>query len=162
MAITYEPIATTTLTGAASSVTLSSISGSYTDLILSMSIYSGSGSNVFFQLNGDTGSNYSTNYINGDGASTSGSRSTGQTSAGNTWTYTDSTSWMTNVLHFNSYSNTSIYKTIVGKNYSAGNDVTATISLWRSTSAITSIKLIAGTNDFGTGCTFNLYGIKAA
>ena len=34
MAITYEPIATTTLSSAASSVTFSSISGSYTDLVL--------------------------------------------------------------------------------------------------------------------------------
>ena len=34
MAITYEPIATTTLGSAAASVTFSSISGSYTDLVL--------------------------------------------------------------------------------------------------------------------------------
>ena len=34
MPITYEPIATTTLTTTTASVTFSSISGSYTDLIL--------------------------------------------------------------------------------------------------------------------------------
>jgi hypothetical protein len=34
MAITYEPIATTTLGTAAASVTFSSISGAYTDLVL--------------------------------------------------------------------------------------------------------------------------------
>ena len=38
-AATYEPIATTTLGSAASTITFSSISGSYTDLILVFLLY---------------------------------------------------------------------------------------------------------------------------
>jgi hypothetical protein len=163
MASTYEPIATTTLTGAASSVTFSSISGSYTDIILVMNMKSaGAGSNIYYQLNGDTGSNYSTTYLNGDGSSAASSRSSNQTSAGATWTYTDSSQWTTSILQFNNYSNSTTYKTVLGRNNSTVGDVTATVSLWRSTAAITSIKLIAGNNDFGTGSMFTLYGIKAA
>jgi hypothetical protein len=57
MAKTYEPIATTTLSSAQSSVTFSSISGSYTDLVL-VSNVSGSGGNANLRvtLNSDTGS----------------------------------------------------------------------------------------------------------
>jgi hypothetical protein len=61
MAITYEPIATTTLGTSESSVTFSSISGSYTDLVLICAVKNtaNNGDEVAFQLNSDTGSNYS-------------------------------------------------------------------------------------------------------
>ena len=57
---TYTPIATTTLSSAQSSVTFSSL-GSYTDIIL---VYAGTGTStdtqgIRFQVNGDTGTNYS-------------------------------------------------------------------------------------------------------
>jgi len=64
MPITYEPIATTTLSSAQSSVTFSSISGSYTDLVLVFSDVklSSGDSAIDIQVgNGsvDTSSNYS-------------------------------------------------------------------------------------------------------
>jgi hypothetical protein len=60
MAITYEPIATTTLGTAEASVTFSTISGAYTDLVL---VIEGTFANYWFwqvadilmQFNGDTG-----------------------------------------------------------------------------------------------------------
>ncbi len=60
MPATYEPLATTTLGSAASSVTFSSISGSYTDLVVVFSGTAGGGnSNLILTFNSDTGSNYS-------------------------------------------------------------------------------------------------------
>ena len=57
---TYTPIATTTLGSAASSVTFSSISGSYTDLILITNPSSATtDQSIYVQFNADTGTNYS-------------------------------------------------------------------------------------------------------
>jgi len=58
---TYEPIATTTVSGSSTStVTFSSISGTYTDLVIIGNLGSQT-TNAFpyLQFNGDTGSNYS-------------------------------------------------------------------------------------------------------
>jgi ethanolamine utilization microcompartment shell protein EutL len=75
MAKTYEPIATTTLGSAAASYTFSSISGSYTDLILVVDATTTAGNRALqLVLNSDTGTNYSATYITGDGSSTASSR----------------------------------------------------------------------------------------
>jgi hypothetical protein len=76
MAITYEPIATTTLGSDAVSVTFSTISGAYTDLVLVMNIRGSSDieSDIGMQLNSDTGSNYSMTRIYGQAASTGSDR----------------------------------------------------------------------------------------
>jgi hypothetical protein len=62
MAITYEPIATATLGTATASVTFSTISGSYTDLVLVIQRrygYSNKWYATSIRFNSDTGSNYS-------------------------------------------------------------------------------------------------------
>ena len=66
MAITYEPIATTTLGTAAASVTFSTISGAFTDLVLVMAFANtgvGNGNDILMQFNSDSGSNYSRTFI---------------------------------------------------------------------------------------------------
>jgi hypothetical protein len=69
MAATYEPIETQTLGSAAASVTFSSITGSYTDLILvsSISTTHTATTSLVIQLNGDTATNYSNTRLLGDG-----------------------------------------------------------------------------------------------
>jgi hypothetical protein len=59
------------------------------------------------------------------------------------------------------YSNTTTYKTSLVR---TNNDrVAAVVNLWRSTAAITTIKLEeVVTGDIATGSTFTLYGIKNA
>lgn len=71
MAATYEPIATTTASGSSSSITFSSISSAYTDLVLvaNASVTSGSDTAIL-RFNGDTGSNYSRTFLSGNGSST--------------------------------------------------------------------------------------------
>ena len=70
MTATYEKIATNTLGSAAASVTFSSISGSYTDLVLVCSGKSNTGSLDYtrIRVNSDTGSNYSRTYLGGNGS----------------------------------------------------------------------------------------------
>ena len=70
-------------------------------------------------------------------------------------------------FHFMNYSNTTTYKSILARgNNPAGTaypGTLASVSLWRSTSAINIISLYRQSTDtFLSGSTFTLYGIKAA
>jgi hypothetical protein len=70
--------------------------------------------------------------------------------------------------HFMNYSNSTTYKTMLGRQGTASSTAggaSLTVSLWRNTSAITSIQLqldFGSSNRWYTGSTFTLYGIKAA
>lgn len=167
MAITYEPIATTTLTTSTATVTFSSISGSYTDLILVCNIAQAASNNSLrIRYNSDTGSNYSYTNLFGDGSSPFSGRDSNLTS-GLVAETTGSTSLELAVIaHIQNYSNTTTYKTHIGRGNRASSTVDATVGLWRSTSAITSITLAMGggfpTNNLSSGSTFTLYGIKSA
>ena len=164
MAITYESIATTTLSTATAPVTFSSISGTYTDLVLVVSATwsGGSNSSFGFRLNSDTGSNYSITQLYGDGSSASSGRSSNQTKA--VIGQINPTEFGTTIFQFQNYSNATTYKTILSRSNVAGVITLAGVALWRNTAAITQIDLeyfdVAGT--FDTGSTFTLYGIKSA
>ena len=166
MPATYEPIATTTLGSAQSSVTFSSISGSYTDLVLIISARmtaGGGASSIQAQFNSDTGSNYSFTLLNGDGSSATSARNSNQTQAAIGLGTDAAGEWSSNIVQIMNYSNATTYKTILARAGIAGDRVRAIVNLWRSTSAITSITIINnGATTFVSGSTFTLYGIKAA
>jgi hypothetical protein len=65
-------------------------------------------------------------------------------------------------MQFQNYSNATTYKTFLTRGNASNHMVIATVSLWRSTSAIISIKVTPETGSFASGVTFALYGIKAA
>jgi hypothetical protein len=158
---TYTQIATNTLGSAASSVTFSSIPGTYTDLIIASSIISNSTSNdTKVQFNGDTNSNYSMTRMYGEASATGSDRSTNATSM---HLGRNSTTVTPNIFHIMNYSNTTTYKTALGRSGFATGIVLANVGLWRSTSAITSVTiLITGGDTFSANSTFSLYGIAAA
>jgi hypothetical protein len=164
MTTTYIPLATTTLASATNTVTLSSISASYTDLVLIIN-YQASGGAVYaqYRLNGDSGSNYRRNVISGNGSSaanyTSGSES--YMYAANT-IYAASGQWATLISNFNNYSNTTTNKTAIHRFSEANIGTEAAISSWNSTAAINSITINTNANNFGIGSTFSLYGIASA
>jgi hypothetical protein len=165
MPATYEPIATTTLGTAASSISFTSIPGTYTDLrvvlVYSLSI---SGRNLGLTFNSDTGSNYSRTTLTGNGSSASSFRQTSQERivlnefGGNTSVPKLST------IDIFSYT-ASVNKTVLSTN-SADDDgsgeTNRTVGLWRNTSAITTLGLVSLNADFNTGTTATLYGILKA
>ena len=62
-----------------------------------------------------------------------------------------------------SYANTNVFKTVLFESGLAGTEVLRGVGLWRSTDAITSVKVACdSTAQFKIGSTFALYGIKAA
>ena len=168
MAATYTPIATTTLGSAASSVTFSSISGSYTDLvvIINTGTTAGTGQPLRLQVNGDTTSNYSTTSLWGDGSSTGSARSSNTSMTDNIVGMDGNAGNYNQILHFMNYSNTTTYKTVLQRinraNASNFPATSAAVYLWRSTSAINKIDIFPSTSTLLAGSTFTLYGILAA
>jgi hypothetical protein len=162
MASTYEKIATTTLGSATATVTFSSISGSYTDLVL---VYSGTNSDsnagMRLQVNSDTGSNYSDTQLNGYSSGANSSRSSNATAVDISFGSTERT---TSIANFMNYSNTTTYKTILARTGVGGGvgAVRANVILWRNTAAINAISIFRESGQtISTGSTFTLYGIKA-
>lgn len=162
---TYTPIATQTLSSSASTVTFSSISGSYTDLILvTDNIQSGgTQANLFVQFNSDSGSNYSRTWLSGDGSSAFSGRESSQTKMGLTaYCYPQTTTRWAGLIHIENYSNETTYKTVLIRGNNSAVGVDSIVGLWRSTSAITSLVLSRSNDQFATGSTFTLYGVLNA
>ena len=163
MASTYTPIATYTVSSAQSSYTFSSIAGTYTDLVLVVAGQPSTSDAVFIQVgNGsvDTGSNYSRTFLKGDGSSASSNRATSTTGM---FVLDATTSTQFNIVaSLNNYSNTTTYKTVLNRGNNTSGATWALVNLWRSTSAINTIKIYMGSANFSTGTTFTLYGIQAA
>ena len=159
MTATYEKIATNTLGSATASVTFSSITGTYTDLVLIINGNSSTLADSNIRFNSDTASNYSVTRLYGNGSTASTSRSSNQSEilAGDF----NTTSNTTTIIQINNYSNSTTYKTVLIRSGYAASIVFANVGLWRNTAAITSVTMFTSPGNFSTGCTFTLYGIKA-
>ncbi len=167
MPATYEPIATTTLGSAASSITFSSISGSYTDLRLVVIGAQATSSTAYwaFQFNSDTATNYSQTSITGDGSNASSNRLTSQPTGYMMYSTTLTQTVSMGTLDIFSYAgstNKTCLSTFSGDRNGSG-AVERLVNLWRNTSAITSIKIFSdAVGNFATGTTATLYGILKA
>lgn len=167
MAVTYEPLATTTLGSAQSTVTFSSISSAYTDLILIIqgrNTSSTTNYDLYLRFNSDTGTNYSSTRMYGQGSSVSADLLQNWSSVWNGYWYgTSSADLSMTVTHIQNYANTNFFKPCITRQYAVNhNSNFITNAMWRSTSAINTITLSLAATNFDTGSTFTLYGIKAA
>lgn len=168
MPTTYEPIATTTLSSAAASITFSSISSAYTDLRV-VFVVNASTTGVYadFLLNNDSGTNYSNTRVYGNGTSALSASSTNATrilplGLGGISNASNEFNLLT--LDLFSYAG-STYKTCLTTSQSDKNGsgyVERTVALWRSTSAVNRIDINATSGNFSVGTTATLYGIKNA
>jgi len=163
---TYEPIATTTLGSAASTITFSSIPATYTDLKI-VWVYKDAGTSnetAWLRFNSDTGSNYSRTTLRGDGSAASSTRNTNSTAIFVTAGNSDSTiDQMLTVDVFNYAGST--YKTALIDSVQDENGsgwVSRIVGLWRNTSAITTIDLFLNGTNMAAGTTATLYGILKA
>ena len=166
MPATYESIATTTLGSSTASVTFSSISGSFTDLVL---VFNGGITTADYAIrirfNGDSGSNYSRTTISGYGTGVRnerGSNLTGLNVFAGSEGMPANTLETVGIAHIQNYSNSTTNKTILSRSSNSSRATEAQVGLWRNTSAITSIVIDTGSGNLYAGSTFTLYGIKAA
>ena len=168
MPATYESIASTTLTSTAATVSFTSISGSYTDLVLICTVrstFAGNQNDITLRFNSDTGNNYSSTWVNGSGSAASSGRNTSQNYG--YFFYLPAANatagvWGVGIANIMNYSNTTTNKTVLTRNNDPLAGVGAYAGLWRSTSAITSITIESPLVNLATSSTFTLYGIKSA
>lgn len=167
MAVTYTQLGTTTLGSNQTVITFSSIPSTYTDLVIVSNFGMSSAQYPFIRFNSDSGSNYSTTDIYGNGSTALSSR---ESNGSKIWLNLDipsSTTLASNfVANIQNYSNSSTYKTVIARGNVAANGTSEIVGTWRNTSAITTITLHAFGGgvayDYITGSTFTLYGIEAA
>ena len=163
---TYEAIATTTLSSAQSTVTLSSIPSTYTDLvIISQPKSTATEGIVYIQFNSIGGTSYSSTYIYGSGsAASSGRRTSSGLGVIAENAYATSTAGNTTfVTQIFNYANTTTFKTYLSRGKRTDSQgVEAMVGLCRDTSAINSVSFAIGGTTFAAGSVFSIYGIKAA
>ena len=164
MASTYEKIATTTLGSAAATITFSSISAAYTDLVIIAQMKnSGAGGDLLAYFNSDTDTNYSRTILGGNGSTAYSAKSSSASNA--RFNYSEpinsdgNTIFRINVMN---YSNTTTYKTAISRGDRGATSTVAIVNLWRSTSAINNIQFFTDATNFAAGSIITLYGIKAA
>jgi hypothetical protein len=162
---TYIPLATATLASSASTITLSSIPGTYRDLrVIVSALGTTNDASVEMRFNGDTGSNYTQVYMIG---TPSGAQS-GTYSTTLHYFYigrglSTSSVYSPAILDLMDYSATDKHKTTLIRSNGRINDGTmgtaALASRWANNAAITSIVFTPTGGSFASGTTVNLYGI---
>jgi hypothetical protein len=162
----YFSIATTTLSTTASSMTFSSIPSTYTHLQVRVSARSGASADDFrFQLNGDTGTNYSRHGLYGTG-STTASNGVASSGVGNLGVIDNTANvFSAAVIDILDYTNTNKYttvRTLNGYDANGSGYVFLASTAWMNTAAVTSITLFPSGSSFQQYSSFALYGIKGA
>ena len=158
---TKIPIATTTLGSASGSVGFSSIPSIYTDLILVANTKLNSGTDtVKLYLNSDDNPVYSSTRLKGNGTSATSTRTSNQYGSGGGAPFGEvTTEWGNFIISIQNYSNSTTYKTALTRTSFASNAAFASVVLYRSTSAITSVNVNMNTGSFVADSAFTLYGI---
>ena len=156
----YTLISTQTLIAPQGGVTFSNIPSTFKDLVLEETItFVNNGDQSIMSVNGVGGTSYSSTNLIGNGSTASSLRFSNVSGVGSQPGSSSSTaSPVVVVRHFMQYANTNVNKTVLQRYGSSSGDVYATVSLYRSTSAITSISVVSG--NYAAGSTFKLWGIS--
>ena len=160
---TYVALDKVTLGSNTASVTFNSIPSTYTDLVIVANLGATTTPSICLQFNSDTGSNYSMTNLYGNGSTVTSSRQSNQTQMNFNFVDPGTSIVTTAIYQIMNYANSTKYKTALGRFSNAGTGTQATAGLWRSTAAITSVKLMLDSSGplILAGSTFSLYGIRA-
>ena len=166
----YDALATVTVpSGGQASITFSGIPNTYTHLQIRATARTNraSASDQFkLQVNGDTSSNYSIHSVYGNGSSAVSEGYSGQTNW-NTFDTLPAASASSNVfgevivdvLDYASTTKNKTMRALGGFDNNGNGNIILSSSAWYSTSAITSLNIIA-IGSFTQYSTFSLYGVK--
>lgn len=154
----WTPLANITLGSSASSVTFSSISQDYRDLVLVINGTSQAGGDVWYRFNSDSGSNYP--YVNMYGTGTSTTSGSGTLNKG-VLNYNNTTSIFNIIANIMDYSSTDKHKTVISRGNQADGFVMSYVTRWANTAAVTTLLVSLDGTNFLSGTSFALYGVSA-
>lgn len=160
-----EYITSTILSSDTSSpITFSNIPQNYTDLIIAANVQFSAGSGTKIRFNTDSGSNYSLTCLIAYSAGPYSGRVSNASSIHNNIATGDSTTANTftpYTINIMSYSNSSIYKTILWEYATATTEVGTVVELWRNTNAISTIEISPyNAVSYKAGTNFTFWGVK--
>jgi len=158
----YTALANLTLSSTATTITFTSISQSYRDLILVINATSGNASShqPSVRINGGTNSyNYVTMFGNGSTTGSASSAGNSQISLTGNQSALRAYGPLVIVAQFNDYSATNKFKTSLSRASGVTSQVIATLGSNENTAAISSLTVMNAT--FAAGSTFALYGIAS-
>ena len=171
----FESIATATGTGSSSTITFSSIPSTYQHLqirgITRCTTTTPEPGNTYWDitLNSDTGANYATHRLNGNGTSATALGLSSQNvariySLGSRGSETNRIGVC--ILDIHDYASTTKNKTIraIGgiETNGSNSEISLTSGLWVNTSAVSTITITVGSGNFATNTSIALYGIRGA
>jgi hypothetical protein len=150
----------------ASSVTFTNIPNTYSHLQVRVFSLMNAADNFYMQFNSDTAANYSWHQVTGDGSSAGAAAGTSTTFmfVGNN-NSSSTTTGNAAVIDILDYVNTNKYKTVrslLGSDANGSGLVALRSGNWRSSNAITSIKITPSSGSFSQYSQFALYGVKGA
>ena len=153
--------------GASTTVSISSIPGTYNELRIVFDGQTNAGSDepLNCEFNGDTASNYSWAYLIGypSTAAGSGSSSQGSMQEGIVASSSGTSQSSQYILDSINYAGTTFYKSLSSApgayNNSGGSAVNLYSGRWKNTVAVTSISCTLASGDFVSGSTFTVYGV---
>ena len=169
--VAFESIASATGTGSSGTITFSSIPSTYTSLQIRGIMRTDGGTTANIILNGDTGSNYASHQLYGDGTAAGAGGVASSTSITNGGILGYGSAAAANlvgvfILDIHDYASTTRNKTT---RIFTGRDDNSTATflrlgsgLWMSTAAVTSVSIVAASGNFTNQTSFALYGIKGA
>jgi len=165
----YESIATTTVgAGGTNSITFSSIPSTYKHLQVRFSGNTSNGGNVFMQLNGDTGTNYTLHYITGNGAGAYSGNVLPSGGNDKIWLFgayvgctTQPTVGVADILDYTSTNKNTTVRCLSGNDANGTGEVMLASGVWLNTAAVTSVTVFRNTSaTFSQYFTCALYGIR--
>ncbi len=160
---TYTPMANITLSSSAASVTFSSISQAYRDLVLVVQVKASGGiADAFIKFNSDsTSANYPAVYAQGYGSGTYSGTATNAGIKLYQAANIPTTEFVQANLSIMDYSASDKHKTTLTRANFVSDGTIMQADRWANTAAITTFSISTPYNSFASGSTFALYGIAA-
>ena len=163
LATSFESIATVTVgAGGSATIDFTSIASTYQHLQIRIRTKTTNSLDINFRFNSDSGNNYTSHGIYGDGSSAQVITPYIGTSTGYVG-YSPSINGASiiDVLDYGSSSKYKTVRTLHGNDNNGTGYIMLNSSVWMSTSAITSVRLQVSTGTFEQYSSFALYGVKA-